>query len=170
MNILALDLSSKSSGYAIFKNDELIFHGCITSSSTDVIKRIEIMRDGIKNILTEHSDISTLIIEEVRPEGGFGVGNQHTHKILMYLQAAIEFLIHDNFPSVKIEYVYPSSWRASLGIKNGRGVKRNSLKEADIAFVKNKYGIEVNDDEADAICIGLAYFSEPSKNELNWGE
>ena len=170
MAILALDLSTKSSGYACFKDGELTIHGCITSASTDLIKRIHIMTDNIENILNNNSDITKLIVEEVRPEGGYGVGNQKTHKALMYLQAAIEFLIHDKFPTITIEYIYPSSWRATLGIKNGRGIKRTTLKEEDIAFVKNKYNILVNDDEADAICIGLAQFLKTDNEEegFNW--
>lgn len=170
MAILALDLSTKSSGWACFDNGELTTHGCITSASTDLIKRIHVMTDNINNILQDNPNITKLIIEEVRPEGGYGVGNQKTHKALMFLQAAVEFLIHDNYPKIGIEYIYPSSWRATLGIKNGRGIKRTTLKEADIAFVKNKYNIEVNDDEADAICIGLAQFTKMASNELNWGE
>lgn len=169
MTILALDLSTKSSGWACFNDGELVTHGCITSASTDLIKRIHIMTDSIKEILQNNSEIEKIIIEEVRPEGGYGVGNQKTHKALMYLQASIEFLIHDNFSKIKIEYIYPSSWRAILGIKNGRGVKRVTLKEADIAFVQNKYNINVNDDEADAICIGLAQFSKETEEEgFNW--
>ena len=86
----------------------------------------------------------------------------------MWLQAAVAFLIHDNFSLVEIEYIYPSSWRAKLGIKNGRGIKRTTLKEADITFVKNTYNILVNDDEADAICIGLAYFQDEVEEGYNW--
>jgi len=168
MNILSLDLSTKSSGWAYFENEELKEHGCITSASTDLIKRIYKMRDEIAAILDKH-EITKIVVEEVRPEGGFGVGNTQTHRALMWLQAATAFLIHDNYPQIQIDYIYPSSWRAKLGIKNGRGIKRTSLKEADIAFVKDKYNIEVNDDEADAICIGLAeYIKEDTSNEINW--
>lgn len=166
--ILSLDLSTKSSGWAIFNEQELINYGCITSSSTDLIKRIHIMIDEIDRILQEN-EISKIIVEEVRPEGGYGVGNQKTHKALMYLQAALEFLIHDNYnKKVEIEYIFPSSWRAKCGIKNGRGIKRTSLKEADIAFVKENFNLDVNDDEADAICIGFANFKSDDNNEINW--
>lgn len=166
--ILSLDLSTKSSGWAIFKEQELINYGCITSSSTDLIKRIHIMIDEIDRILQEN-EISKIIVEEVRPEGGYGVGNQKTHKALMYLQAALEFLIHDNYnKKVEIEYIFPSSWRAKCGIKNGRGIKRTSLKESDIAFVKENFNLDVNDDEADAICIGFANFKNDNDNEINW--
>ncbi len=126
------------------------------------------MRDELAAILNQYS-IDKIIVEEVRPEGGFGVGNTQTHRALMWLQAATAFLLHDNYPQIEIEYIYPSSWRAKLGIKNGRGIKRTSLKEADIAFVKNKYNIDVNDDIADAICIGLAAYSNANdSNEINW--
>ena len=86
----------------------------------------------------------------------------------MWLQAATAFLIHDNYSSIEIEYIYPSSWRATLGIKNGRGIKRTSLKEQDIQYVQEKYNITVNDDEADAICIGLSQYKEKDNNEINW--
>lgn len=168
MNILSLDLSTKSSGWAVFEKGELKSYGCITSASTDLIKRIYIMRDEIKNILSKE-EISKIIVEEVRPEGGHGVGNQKTHKALMWLQAAIAFMVYDFNKKIEIEYIYPSSWRATCGIKNGRGVVRSTLKEADIAFVKDKYGINVNDDIADAICIGLAQYLEQDNNEINWG-
>jgi hypothetical protein len=76
----------------------------------------------------------------------------------MWLQAAIAFKVHDDFPKVKIEYVYPSSWRAACGIHTGRGIKRESLKEADIAFAEKTYNLSnLDDDTADAICIGHSY-------------
>lgn len=165
--ILSLDLSTKSSGWAVFENGELMDHGCITSASTDLIKRIHIMTDAIEQLLNKY-EIKTIIVEEVRPEGGYGVGNTQTHRALMWLQASIAFLVHDKFSKTTIDYIYPSSWRAAIGIKTGRGIKRASLKEADIAFVEETFGITVNDDEADAICIGYAQ-NKPADNEINWG-
>lgn len=168
MKILSLDLSTKSSGYAVFDNAELIDYGCFTSASTDLIKRIQIMTEGIKSVMNKHSDISKVIVEEVRPEGtGYGVGNLKTHRALMWLQAAIAFMLHDNYKKTEIEYIYPSSWRASIGIKTGRGIKRTTLKQKDIEFVKEKWGFDVNDDEADAICIGFASSNEV-ETEINW--
>lgn len=166
MNILALDLSTKSSGWAVYESTELKDYGCITSASTNLIKRIYIMSDGIEDVLNKYK-IDKIIVEEVRPEGGYGVGNQKTYKALMWLQAKIAFLIYEKFKKIEIEYIYPSSWRASIGIKTGRGIKRTSLKQADIDFVKEKYNIDVNDDIADAICIGYSNFNKQS-NEINW--
>lgn len=154
---LSLDMSTKSSGWSVFENEELIDYGCIVSTSTDLIKRIQVMINGVKDVLDKYN-IKKIYVEEVRPD--VGGKNLATHRALMYLQAAIEFLIHDYFPYTKIEYIYPSSWRAKCGIKNGRGIKRNVLKEMDKQFVKDHYNIEVNDDIADAICIGHSTFSK----------
>lgn len=166
MNILSLDLSTKSSGWAVFEDKVLTNYGCITSASTDLIKRIHVMTDGLKKIITENN-IEKIIVEEVRPDAGGG--NLQTHRALMWLQAALAFLVHDDFKTIEIEYIYPSSWRAKCGIKNGRGIKRETLKEADIRFVKETYGIEVNDDTADAIAIGHSQLHESQdKGELNW--
>lgn len=168
MKILSLDLSTKSSGWAIFENGMLMKSGCITSSSLDLIKRIKIMTTEIENILKENWPIDKIVAEEVRPEGtGYGVGNQKTHKALMYLQAAISFMLYDNFDKKEMELIYPSSWRAAIGIHTGRGIKRASLKEKDIQFVKENYNLNVNDDEADAICIGYSC-SHDEETDINW--
>ena len=165
--ILALGASTKSTGYAIFDDLKLINYGCLTASSTDVIKRIQkIIKELNEKVLSKY-DIEKVIIEEVRPEIANGVNNLRTHKVLMWLQAALEFLLHEKYPKTKIEYVYPSEWRKACGIHTGRGVKRNSLKEADIDFVEQTYNIKVNDDEADAIGIGHAYINNLN-NEINW--
>lgn len=164
--LLSLDLSTKSSGIAIFDNDKkLIDYTCITASSTDLVKRIYKIINDLKLFCQKYDNIDTVVIEEVRPEGNqYGVGNQKTHKALMYLQAALVFFMHDNYPKVKIEYLYPSEWRSRCGLHTGRGIKREELKKADMAFVKKVYNIEVNDDIADAIGIGYAYLSP----EENW--
>jgi hypothetical protein len=36
--------------------------------------------------------------------------------MLIYLQAAIEFLVWEKYPKVKISYILPNSWRSKCGI------------------------------------------------------
>lgn len=172
--ILSLDLSTKSSGWAVLKETGVLWrYGCEKSSSSDLIKRIHIMIKKVDELLRTY-DINVIIVEEVRPIGGYGVGNQDVHRALMWLQGALAILVHDRYPKIKIEYMQPSSWRAKLGIKNGRGIKRETLKESDIKYVRDNFTFgpddTLNDDEADAICIGLAYLSDNKEdNEINWG-
>ena len=165
MKILSLDLSTKSSGWAIFEDGLLIDSGCITSSSLDLLKRITIMKNEFINILEKHKDINKVIAEEVRPENG--LQNLKTHRALMWLQGIIALALYDFNKNIELELIYPSSWRAAIGIKTGRGIKRATLKTQDVEWVKANYGLTVNDDEADAICIGYASCHN-EESELNW--
>jgi hypothetical protein len=60
-------------------------------------------------------------MEEVIPDHS---KNTNTFKALMYLQALIHIEMHDKFPKVEIELMYPSSWRSTCGIEDGRSSKR----------------------------------------------
>ena len=166
MIILGLDLSSKSTGVALLKDEQIIAYTTLTASSTDTIKRIQKITNELKEFVEKFSanyKIDKIIMEEVRPDGGL---NLQTYKTLMWVQASVAFMLHDTCAAA-IEYIYPSSWRSKLGIKQGRGVKRASLKEEDIQYVKDTYNIETNDDAADAICIALSYFKD-DEHKLAW--
>lgn len=166
MKIIAIDASTKSTGIAYFDNNKLCAYDCFTASSTDLIKRIAKITHQLHTFFDKYP-ADKIILEEVRAEQG-QIQNPQTHKALMWLQAAIAFMVHENFPKTKIEYVYPSQWRSACGIKTGRGIKRESLKEKGIKFVKDTYNINnINDDIADAIGIGHAYVNELD-NEINW--
>ena len=161
MEILSLDLSTHSSGYAFGQDGILKDHGCITAYSKDVIKRIIKMRDELSEII-KINKINKIVMEQVRPEY-----NSHTNKVLMWLQAAIVIAAYEIDSSIEFQFIGASTWRAALKIKQGRGVKRNTLKSQDIQYVQNKYNIKVNDDQADAICIFDAYWQK-FDNEINW--
>lgn len=161
MRILSLDLSTRSSGWCVGKDGSLEDHGCITASSRDVVKRIIKMRDQLSKLI-KNNKIDKIIMEEVRPEY-----NSHTNKVLMWLQAVIVVAAYQIDSNIEYEFVGANEWRAALKIKQGRGVKRQILKPQDIQYVKDKYGITVNDDQADAICIFNAYY-EKFDNQINW--
>lgn len=161
MKILSLDLSTKSSGFAIGQDGSLETHGCITASSRDVVKRIIKMRDQLSKIIKDNK-IDKIVMEEVRPEY-----NSHTNKVLMWLQAVIVVAAYQINSNIEYEFINVNTWRAALKIKQGRGIKREALKPQDIQYVQNRYNILVNDDQADAICIFDAYWQK-FNNEINW--
>lgn len=150
MIILGLDLSTKSSGYSIFEDSKLIDYGCVTSASNNLYKRIDKMVIGIKEILDKYN-IDYVYIEDVFPEDVHN--NRNVFDALKYLQGFILHLLNDY--NLSHTFFTASEWRAACGIHTGRGIKRESLKPKDIAFVKKNFGIDVNDDVADAICIGV---------------
>ena len=161
MKILAIDPSTHVSGWSIGQDTNLQQHGYITASSKEVKKRIIKMRDQLSKII-KNNKIDKIIMQEVRPDFG-----HHTTKILIWLQAVIVITAYEINPLIEFEFINPSQWRAALKIKQGRGVKRDQVKNSDIQYVKNKYNITVNDDQADAICIFDAYW-EKFDNEINW--
>lgn len=155
MKILAIDGSSKSTGIAIFENNKLIHHQCITASSGDSLKRILKMAQRIEQIYQEYKP-TDIIMEDILPQDV--KHNQNVFKVLIYLQAAVVLTL--NKYKAHVELCTASHWRSLCGIKTGRGIKRQSLKKSSIQLVKNKYGLIVNDDVSDAICIGLAYWNQ----------
>ena len=93
--------------------------------------------------------------------------NSHTNKVLMWLQGVIAIATYECWNKCQIQFINASEWRAAIKIHQGRGVKRNQVKAYDIQYVKEKYNITVNDDEADAICIFDSYWIK-NDNEINW--
>lgn len=149
MTILGLDPSTKSTGVAIFEDKKLIFYDCITSNNPNLFIRIHHMVDELDKILQKYT-INYVYIEDVIPEDV--KHNQQVFSALKYLQGFILDLL--NTHKISHEFFVASQWRKQCGIKTGRGVYRESLKAKSIAFVKEQFNITVNDDIADAICIG----------------
>ena len=159
MKILFLDLSTKSTGWAVGEDGELINYGCVASSSQNVFKRINIVQTEINKVIEQY-EISKIIIEEVRPD----IPNSHTFKLLTWLQGLVLYCAYLYNNKIDYEFIQANSWRSKIGIHTGPGVKRETLKKADIDYVKNKYGISANDDVCDAICLMDAYYiKEPTK-------
>lgn len=169
---IAIDASTKSTGIAIFKSKELLEYKLITQSSKDVLKRIKNMTDAIEEIYNKYnmSGQIQVIMEQIIPDNlndAKWSKNQNTFKALFYLQAAIVLMFHHY--EQEVELIGASSWRKRCGIKQG-GATRDALKARDIEFVKQHYQIDVNDDLADAICIGYAKVNEqPEPKPFDWG-
>ena len=157
MNLISIDASTHSSGIAIYKHDKLQQTECITASSADLFNRIRVMVDGIKEILIKNPDLQYVVLEQVRQEGFINI---KTYKALMYLQGCLNMMIHQNFKHLTVQFLYPTEWRKVCKIKQGRGVQRETQKALDIEWVKQNFGIDVNDDIADAVGLGYGYINK----------
>ena len=71
---------------------------------------------------------------------------------LARLQGAI-LEMRRKYGHATLEIIRPTEWRKGLKFRQGR-TKRKELKEQAQAFVDEKFGKRVSEDEADAICIG----------------
>lgn len=164
MVILALDISTKSTGIAVFKDEQLIHYQCASGASTNVFNRIQKITKQIQQNVVQRFSPDVVVIELPLPADV--EHNMATYRKLTFAHGIIGLML--NKYKLKYDAEYTSSeWRSAVEIKTGAGIKRNPLKAKDIQKVKELYNITVNDDIADAILIGLAYIKK-SKTEINF--
>ena len=65
---LAIDPSTKSSGFAVFDDEKLVYYNCVTSSSQNTFKRIHKMAEAVDNLIQEYKP-DQVIIEDVLAGG-----------------------------------------------------------------------------------------------------
>ena len=155
MVTLAIDGSTKNTGLAVFNQGKLIYYECVNSNKTNVYDRIFVMVNRIIELYKEYHP-TDIVMQDVLPQDV--KHNQAVFKALIYLQAAIVLEIHKL--GGYVHFYAASHWRAQVGIRTGRGIKRQTLKEASKKLIKAIYNIDVNDDISDAICLGIAYVKE----------
>ena len=81
--------------------------------------------------------------------------NTNTYgKLSRLIGALIELA---NINNIEYKIIHSSTWRKGLIIK---GRDRKMLKQQSQQYILDKYGIEVQDDVADAICIGTYFLNK----------
>lgn len=153
MRTLGFDQSTQKTGYALFDNSDLVRWGVL-----DMHKE----KDGNKRVPLMIAEI-VKVIGKIKPDRVVfeDVALQDSPRTLIMLSriqgAIIGFCIEHGIP---YEIYMPTSWRKIVGIKQGKGIKRENLKEQAIAFVRDAYGIKVGDDCAEGISLTLADLKE----------
>jgi len=163
--LLALDQSTKITGYAIFDNDILIKYGIVEIKGKEASSRIIKVRKWIKLMIdTWKPDLVVLEDIQLQNEEQEGTKNVLTYKILAELLGVLEVF----FTEYNIKYVLAniSKWRNS---ENITGKRREDKKRCAQERIKKCYNIDTTDDEADAILIGR-YIIESQKEEkiIHW--
>lgn len=150
ITLLSLDTSTTSTGWAVFQNGIYQDSGVIDEFKKEKngYKRLGLM---VKKLL--------MYIEQLNPdiiviEKDVVFGNMKVIDMLMKIIGAVYGFC------LKNEIIYyefaPSEWRKYVKLQ-AFGRKRTEFKQASIKYVKDNFNKEVNDDEADAICVGIAY-------------
>lgn len=157
--ILAFDQSSQITGYFVCESESYVSHGKIDlHKDKDTDHRIQTMEASIFDLIDQCRP-DTVVIEDTVLQR-----SPATLRMLAQLQGAI--MGYCFAAGIPVHTLYPTTWRKTLGMKQGSKIKREELKQQAIDYVRNKYKIDVSSDEADAICIGLAY-CELAKENLN---
>lgn len=109
---------------------------------------MQLMCSAIFSFLDKESPQTIVVEMTVVPK------NAGTQRMLTMILGAVYgwCLVHN----VYFEMLRPTEWRALIS-KEKKGRKRDELKAWSVRKVKELFGIDVTDDESDAILIGLAY-------------
>lgn len=157
-NILALDQSSRTSGYAIFRDGQLYSHGTFTVTDSDIGDRLYKIRSKVLELI-EDFDIDEVVLEDIYMDGQ-RVNNVNTFKVLAEVFGVIyELLVELQLPRTA---VLASTWKSTCEIK---GKTRPEQKRNAQQYVLNTYKVKATQDACDAICIGTHIIKQ---NETNW--
>ena len=159
MRLLALDQASRTTGYAVFDEQNLIASGTFTLTSDDIGKRLVTYRKKIEQLINEY-DIETVAFEDIQMQNQ--INNVQTFKILAEIFGVTQEYLAEQDYSYKI--VSSNTWKSQMGRK---GKQRAEQKKNAQQYVLNTYNKKVSQDEADAICIGASVLKE-KKSVLTW--
>lgn len=154
---VSIDSSSRKTGMALFIDGKLEEYQLIdlSTSKEPADARINVMGRNML-LLLSHWNPEIIYIEEPQGHGC----NLKLVNMLCQIIGIVRGWCIDH--KAYFEIVPPSVWRKYLGMSQGNK-KREELKSESIRIVKEKYGIDVNDDTADAINIGNAMINRYSK-------
>lgn len=152
MKILALDQASRTSGYAIFEDNQLIDSGTFTLVQDDVGERLVELRDTIIKFI-DNNQIELVLFEDIQLQAGnAGVT---TYKVLAEVFGVIQELLTER--GIEYQIIHSQTWKSILNIK---GRSRPEQKKNAQMYVLNTFNKKVSQDTADAICIGSSYIKQ----------
>ena len=160
--ILAFDQSTKLSAFSYWVDGIYKESGYIDLHKIkDTSERVRAMGVELCKIITKYLP-DKVVIEEVAQQS-----NALTLKLLARIQGVIiGFCAAHNIDTYIVE---PSKWRSKLSFTQGPKIKREELKAQAIKYVKDVYGLELSEDECEAICIGDAAHKIFDFEDEIWG-
>ena len=152
MRIIGIDGATVKSGIAVFDDGKYVTHKLL-SFSGDAETRIPKMMMAICNFIKEYEP------DKIIMEKSMLTNNIDTVQKLSNLAGAVMFYCYNK--GIPFEHQYPSQWRKKIGLTQGSKVKKDVLKAEAIAAVKQEYGLDLTDDEAEAVLITRSGFDLP---------
>jgi crossover junction endodeoxyribonuclease RuvC len=147
---MSVDQSTRCSGYCIIEDEEYICSGVIdmSKSELDTPERSFEMAKAIWKLINKYKP-TYLIIEDVQ--------NQNSTKTVIVLSRLQGMILgYAEAHGVHTHILAPTAWRRILNYSQGPKVKRAELKKQSIDYIKNKYGLDLPEDECEAIALNDA--------------
>ena len=153
-NLLALDQASVTSGYAVFKNGDLVDYGKFTFNDDVIAERLVKIRAKVIELIEEH-DIDEVAFEDIQMQGNV-TNNVQTFKVLSEVFGVVSEVLQEK--KMKYTVVMSGTWKSTLGIK---GRTRPEQKRNAQEYVLQTYNVKAIQDVCDAICIGAHVLKRP---------
>lgn len=151
--VLSLDQSSTNTGWALFKNENLIDFGAFKANGQED-ERIEDMRNWLEKKINEINFDQTASLRLVFEDIQLQRNDVRTYKVLAHLQGVLINVFFRNKQKIKagLNIYYSAEWKSTCGIL---GRDRPTQKKNAQLYVASTFGIEVSEDICDAICLGV---------------
>lgn len=160
MTLLAFDQSSRTTGYAVFRDGELIAHHTFTLTDPDFGIRLYKIRQRVIDLINTYHP-SLVAFEEIQYQNNVGNNVDTFKKLAEVYGLFLELLTELNIP---YQIVSASTWKSVLHIG---GSNREAQKHNAQNWVVNQYNIHPTQDECDAICLGASLLGDNSRNSIN---
>lgn len=152
LKLIAFDQSTTATGFCIMEmgTARIIESGVIIPRKNDeTIDRITYTIKRCLN-LVRTNEVAFVFIEGVQNQR-----NPRVFEVLAKLAGTLEVMLHESGYLVNV--VKASEWRKRVGIKSR---KRAEVKREAMEMVKEIYGLDVSEDEAEAVLFARAFAME----------
>ena len=160
--LLALDQSSKVTGYTVLEDGKIIKVSHFECTGDDVGDRLVQFRKKIGHLIDEY-EIDEIVFEDIQLQdvNGSRETGVKTFKVL----AEVFGVIHELCSEIKMPYtaILPIKWKAHFKIA-GKG--RTQEKKMAQAYVEKNCAMKCTEDEADSLCIALYHYD--NSNVFDW--
>ena len=152
VKLIAFDQSTTASGWCVMELEtgNIVESGVILPKKNDeTIDRITYTIKRCLN-LVRTNEVAFVFIEGVQVQR-----NPVVYEVLAKLAGSLEIMLYES--GFLVNVVKASEWRKRVGIKNR---KRAEVKKEAIDMVKEIYGLDVSEDEAEAVLFARAFAIE----------
>lgn len=150
MRIISVDQSTRVSGWAYFEDGKYVCSGVIdmNKSKLETDKRSFEMAKEIWKVIKKYNP-DQLVIENVQQQSS-------PSTVIILARLAGMIIGYAEAHNIHVHILLPSQWRKALGYSQGAKVKRQELKQQSIDYVKKNLGLDLLEDECEAIAEGIA--------------
>lgn len=151
--IVALDNATEKAGVSIFDDGKLVYYTLIQLHG-ETIQRLAQNRKILEEVIIQQWKPDLIVFEDIQYQN-----NIYTFKVLAMLLGSS--VVAAQLAGIKYETVLSKVWREHYCVT---GRTRVQQKAQSIQKVKEMYGINVGDDEAEAILLGK--YAVDKRNEI----